>query len=276
MSRRCRTSSAPAVRRFAERGGALIATGVTSLYTEGGDARPDFALADLFGAQPHRAARTAEPPRVRRTRYLRLTPEQRGHAVLAGFDETDILAFGGTLEPLRIDAGATVPLTFIPPFPIYPPETSWMRTPKTDIPGLVLRNAARLRTCPPTSTAATPATICPITRACSPTWSAGLRGAIFRWPSRGAGCWTATSTGSPGGLILHLVNLTNPGTWRAPIDEYFPVGPLDVRVKLPAEVRAQTAQLRVSGGTASVRVENGWAVFRVDTVVDHEVAVLGE
>ncbi len=39
-----------AVRRFVERGGALFATGDSSLYNEWGDPRPDFALADLFGA----------------------------------------------------------------------------------------------------------------------------------------------------------------------------------------------------------------------------------
>ena len=38
------------VRRFVERGGGLIATGQTSLCDEGGDARRDFALGDVFGA----------------------------------------------------------------------------------------------------------------------------------------------------------------------------------------------------------------------------------
>jgi hypothetical protein len=31
------------------------------------------------------------------------------------------------------------------PFPIYPPETAWMRTPKTDIPGLVLNTRGTSR-----------------------------------------------------------------------------------------------------------------------------------
>ena len=38
------------VRRFVERGGTLIATGVTSLYDENGEARADFGLAPVFGA----------------------------------------------------------------------------------------------------------------------------------------------------------------------------------------------------------------------------------
>ena len=53
--------------------------------------------------------------------------------------------FGGTLRPLTVDAGALVPLTFVPPFPTYPPETAWMRQPTTDIPGLVLSERGRAR-----------------------------------------------------------------------------------------------------------------------------------
>lgn len=39
-----------AIRRFVERGGSLIATGASTLYSEWGDPREDFALADLFRA----------------------------------------------------------------------------------------------------------------------------------------------------------------------------------------------------------------------------------
>lgn len=63
-------------------------------------------------------------------------------AVLAGFEETDILGFGGRLEQVALDAGAAVPLTFIPAFPIYPPEFSWMRSADSGQPALVLREAS--------------------------------------------------------------------------------------------------------------------------------------
>ena len=117
-----------AVRRFVAAGGAVIATGVTSLYDEWGDARRDFALADLFGA--HLAGGklgTAEAPERKWAAetahsYLRLAPELRAqvwgpkapgeppaagerHPVLRGFDETDLMAFGGVLESLRLDLG---------------------------------------------------------------------------------------------------------------------------------------------------------------------------
>ena len=32
----------------------------------------------------------------------------------------------------------------------------------------------------------------------------------------------------PGRMILHLVNLTSAATWRAPLEEYIPVGPIRI------------------------------------------------
>ncbi len=36
---------------------------------------------------------------------------------------------------------AKVLLTFIPSFPMFPPETAWMREPRTNIPGLILNES---------------------------------------------------------------------------------------------------------------------------------------
>jgi hypothetical protein len=59
------------------------------------------------------------------------------HPVLKGFELTNILPFGGTLNPLMVDNDSSVIMTFIPEFPIYAPETAWMREPETNIPGLI-------------------------------------------------------------------------------------------------------------------------------------------
>lgn len=61
--------------------------------------------------------------------------------MLKGFEETGSIPYGGTLERLSIDPGRTVPLTFVPDFPTYPPETAWSRQPETDIAGLILRES---------------------------------------------------------------------------------------------------------------------------------------
>ena len=50
--------------------------------------------------------------------------------MLSGFEETDLLAYGGSLTSLQVDRDAIGPLTFVPPFPTYPLETAWMRNRK--------------------------------------------------------------------------------------------------------------------------------------------------
>jgi hypothetical protein len=255
-----------AVRRFVEKGGGLIATGPTSLYTDRGDPRPDFALADLFGAHANGARR---PSAQTVHTYLRVSSR---HEVLKGFEDTDILAFGGQLEPMRVDSGATVPLTFIPAFPIYPPETAWMRTEKTDIPGLILKGRV----------AYLPADLDRRYARENLPDHADLLANLVRWASggripldvRGGGLVDCHLYRQPGRVILHLVNLISAGTWRGPIDELIPIGPLQVRVQLPRDVKARSAQLLVSGVHATVGVKDGWATFEVKSILDHEVAVI--
>jgi hypothetical protein len=289
-------AQAAALRRFVQNGGSLVATGQTGMYDEWGDPRSEMALADLF-----RCRRGAPAPRLRDVprqapqgehTYLRLSPELRArvdgpkagdeppavgerHAVLRGFDETDILPYGGTLSPLTVDPGAIVPLTFVPPFPTYPPETSWMRQPKTDIPGLVLSEHGRARV------AFMAADIDRrYAREHLPD-HARLLGNLARWTAgslpltvEGPGLIDCHLYQQPGRLVLHLVNLTSEGTWRAPIDEFIRVGPFTVSVRVPAGTSRARARLLVSAGDAPVRVQSGMATFGIDGILDHELVVL--
>ena len=226
--------------------------------------------------------------------YLRLHPEFRArvwgpksgkepaptgerHPVLRGFEETDILAFGGTLQPLRTDPGAVVPLTFIPEFPVYPPETSWMRQTDTGIPGLVLSDH------PKGGRVAYLAADLDrrYTREFLPD-HANLLANLVRWAAgdniplsvQGAGLLDCHLYQQPGRLILHLVNLTNSGTWRSPLDELIPVGPFKVKVKLPQGVPGRSARLLVSTATLPAAARQGWVEFEVKSVLDHEVVVI--
>jgi hypothetical protein len=76
-------------------------------------------------------------------------------------------------------------------------------------------------------------------------------------------------------MILHLVNLTSEATWRAPLDELIRVGPFKVKVRLSQPVANPRARLLVAGIRRPVRLEAGMAVFDVESIVDHEVAVIG-
>lgn len=281
-------SQCAAVRRFVEKGGGLIASGGASLCDESGDSRGDFALADLFGLNAPANARRRPPGRTLHT-YLRLHPELRArvwgpkagdeppitgerHAVLSGFEETDIIPFGGLLEELKTAPGVIVPLTFVPEFPIYPPETAWMRVPESGIPGLVLNNRVAylaadldrrfaLENLPDHGDL-----LANLIR-----WAAGGR---IPLSVEGRGLVDCNLYTQPSRLILHVVNLTSAATWRAPIHELIPVGPLSVRVRLPEGVRGGTVRFLVSGGSAATRRSGGWAGFALKSVLDHEVMVI--
>jgi hypothetical protein len=276
------------VRSFVEKGGGLIASGASSLYNGSGGSRGDFALADLFGAHAGAKARAGSPARTSHT-YLRLHPELRArvwgpkagdepppagerHPVLRGFEETDLIPYGGLLEPLKVDPGVTVPLTFVPEFPVYPPETAWMRQPKTDIPGLVLKGrvaylAADLdRRFARDNLPDHGDLLANLVR-----WAAGDR---IPLSVEGRGLVDFNLYTQPGRLIMHAVNLTSAATWRAPIHELIPVGPLAVKVRLPDGVRGQRARLLVAGGAATPKLAGGWASFEIQSVLDHEVVVL--
>jgi hypothetical protein len=289
-----------AVRRFVDHGGGLVATGESSLCSETGEMRADFGLASIFGAHlPDDRQRTDWAVRVRRAAetshtYLRLTPELRGrvygpktgseppitterHPVLHGFDATDILPFGGMLETLNLDAGCDVLATFIPPFPTYPPETSWMVEPRTTISGLIVRTTragARIVFMPADLDRR-------FARDNLPDHGDLLANAV-RWAARGDLPLDVEGPGfidchlyqQAGRLILHLVNLTNAGTWRAPVYELIRVGPLRVQVKLPEGMRGENVHSLVSGRKISATAQRGRVSFEVRSLLDHEVVTI--
>jgi hypothetical protein len=287
-----------AVRRFVERGGSLIATGQSSRIDEPGDLRPDFALADLFGAHVIRSASAADSRRwaiEEQQSYLRLNPEiasraygpGRGnerpangerHPVLKGFDATDILQFGGGLEPLRVESEATVLMTFVPAFPVMPPEAAWMREPSTDIPGLIVNESAgRGRVI------FMPADLDRRYGRDNLPDHANLLANLVRWAGRdsfplqveGPGLIDCHLYQQQHRLVLHLVNLTNAGTWRASVDELVPVGPLKVRVRLPKEGGGEGIQCLVSKQRVNSMTKDGWVEFNLPSILDHEVVVIG-
>ena len=301
-------AQAASLRRFVQRGGSLLATGQTSLYTEWGDRRPDFALADLFkchtqsetpgvrtgggrGSSGDPSAAFAPSPAGHT--YLRLSPEWRAqvdgpragdepkpvgyrHPVLLGFEETDILPFGGTLSALRVDSGTTVPLTFVPPFPTYPPETAWMREPSSDIPGLILAEHGKSRV------AYMPADLDRrYAREHLPD-HARLLANVVRWTADNTIPLTVDGTGlidchlyqQQHALVLHMVNLTSEATWRAPVDELIRVGPFKVSIRVPRLLPHRLARLLVGGGTRPLLGDYPAAIFEIPSILDHEVVVI--
>jgi hypothetical protein len=58
------------------------------------------------------------------------------------------------------------------------------------------------------------------------------------------------------------------------MDELIPIGPVRVRVRLPSDVSGRALRLLVSGRRPALEVRDGWAGFPLESILDHEVAVI--
>jgi hypothetical protein len=289
-------AQAAGIKRFVERGGGLMATGKSSLYDDWGDRRSDYALGDLFGVHATESSGAGTGNQAGETfhTYLRLYPELRKyadgpktglepalhgvrHPVFKGFNETDILSFGGNLEAVKTDPGTEVLLTFIPAFPIYPPETAWMRQPVTDIPGLILNTTAG-----GSRITFLPADLDRQFGRYNLPDHGNLLANLIRWTAKDnipilvecAGMIDCNIYQQKKCMILHLVNLTNPAAWRQPMEDYLPVGPVKIRIRLQGNLNGKYIRLLVEDQMISHAVENGWIQFTINSISDHEVVVI--
>jgi hypothetical protein len=291
-----------AVKAFAAQGGSVIATSETSLYGEHGDRRTDFGLAGLFGIHrktgSHGAQEAANPDIETSARhtYLRLSPELRAtvhgpkdrtaavtdekrHPLLAGLEDTDTLPFGGYLPVVGTDDGVTVLATFIPDFPIYPPETSWMRNPYSNVPAITVREnaagaklvwfVADLDRCFARDDQFEHARLI----ANAARWMLGERSLLSLDGTHGF--VSASLYKQRGRQIVHLNNRILTSRVPGRQNELIPIGPVTLRIRRGVDA-ARTAKvtLRVSGQPASVRSEGSELVIEAGTILDHEVIVI--
>jgi hypothetical protein len=240
--------------------GRLVVTGESGLYDEWGDRRDDWALGDLLGVR-HAGKRLGDGTvtdweNYDSHSYLRI--EDR--SVFDG--DTDVLPFGGQLEVVEADKPA---LTWIPPFPIYPPEKSWMEEPRSDVPALVLGER----------TAYIAADLDRLYAKHHHPDHGKLLANLVRHddiPLRvdGAGVLDCQLYRQGDRHILHLVNLDQGGAWRGRLEEFTPAGPFTVSLR----VSGSRARLLVSGDEVDVKEQDGWITVEVDRITDHEVVVL--
>jgi len=287
-----------AIKKFINDGGSIIATGESSLYNEWGDKRDDYALGDIFGAhylkdENNKTDEDKLAGNVFHT-YLRLLPELRAkvdgpkngmepvilgerHAILAGFEETDIVPFGGQLRNIKLDGGTEVLLTFVPQFPVYPPETAWMREPVTNIPGLVVRSTEAGG-----KIVFVPADIDRQYAINNHPDHANLIRNIVKWISgdnvllsvEGKGLIDIHLYQQKDRLVMHLVNLTSDATWRQPLEEYISVGPFEIKIRLPEKIRGKDVELKVTDKKLKGNVVDGWTSFTLESLLDHEMVII--
>ena len=153
-----------------------------------------------------------------------------------------------------------------------------MREPKTNIPGLILRSTTQ-----GSRIVFAPADLDRRFGRDNLPDQGNLLANIVRWAVKdelplvveGPGLIDCHLYSQPGRLILHLINLTNAGTWRQPVDELIPVGPLHVLVRLHPNFAGNQVRSLVTGKRIASSVTNGWARFVVEVIRDQEVLVLG-
>jgi hypothetical protein len=263
------------LRGYVRRGGSLLATYETSLYDEWGRRRKDFGLADLFGARFN--GRVEGPMR---NSYLQLEKDpatSRFHPVLKGLEDAGRIING----VWRVDASPAgmypnPPLTLIPSYPDLPMEVVYPRQPRTDIPGVFLRQISNSRVVyfPWDIDRAFWEVLCV-------DHGMLLRNAI-EWAAHeerpvtvtGPGVLDVTVWRQKDSLTVHLVNLTNPMMMKGPFREAIPVGAQQVRLKFPAGARAKKVQLLVSGVTPRVEEAGGYLTLTVPSVLYHEVVAV--
>jgi hypothetical protein len=263
-----------AIRAYVDRGGSVLATFTSSLFNEFGERRTDFGLADLFGVSFN--GRIDGPMQ---NSYLNLDPDPstgRRHPILAGLDQAARIVNGVFRIDVRPTAAFPSPLTLVPSYPDLPMEDVYPRVARTDTRELYLRDLGRSRV------AYIPWDIDRTFWDVMCVDHLQLLRNTIRWALNepppveveGPGVLDVTIWRQQRSMTVHLVNLTNPMMMKGPIRETFPVGPLRVNVRVPADVRVTKVQLLTAGTTLSARPRDGVLAVTVPSVELHEVMAI--
>ena len=267
--------------RFLDRGGNLVMTGQSAMRDAEGELKSESRLWEKLGLKMGKTFYGASGDQTANWEYYGmhnylLLPEKR-HEVLNGFAETDILAFGGGFYEVESTGTLKQVAGYIPAFPIYPPEFSWIRETKPEV-GTIF--AGTLETGSKVVYFAADIDRC-FGREHLPDHRELLLNAVryaaggrFPMMVEGPGQLDCTIYRQPGRRIVHLVNMTggilNPGY----CEEIFPVGP--VTVSLPWSSDVPSVRLTVGSETPEVRCEDGTLQITISKLAEHQMIVIEE
>jgi hypothetical protein len=257
------------IRQYAAAGGSVLATFETSRYNEWGDARRDFALADLFGASV--AGEIIGP---HSNSYARI--EQR-HPVLKDFEGTALLPGAESRVPIKALEQSPLVLSVVPYYPAFPPEMVYARTLRTDEPAAILRQKGNSR-------AAYFAGDIDRTfwRSGNTDLSQLIQNAV-RWvlgDSRqpvsvtGEGMTETFAWETAVGYALHILNYTNPNMTRGFVRRFYAIGPQQVEFEVAAGKRISSVRALHAGRALAFKQSGRTVSFEVPSVVDYEVIAL--
>lgn len=263
---------AAALRAYAERGGSLLATFETGLYDENNKPRDNFALASLFGIDRAGAPKHAVPsPQDPMSSVHLQSLKQRG-PINAGFEDTEWI--GGPVWSVPLKSVSNPVATVIEPYPVYPPESVYMREPITDMPSVVVRETGNARLA----------------------YFAGDNDASYwrldnldlgrqltntiRWMLRDTNCVTVDGDGlievfaweTEVGFAVHMVNYNGPNAFRGRMRYPVTLGPQRVRLNLPRDAKVRNGTLLKAQKPLTFQQKGRSIEFTVPALQLYEVA----
>jgi hypothetical protein len=90
----------------------------------------------------------------------------------------------------------------------------------------------------------------------------------------GAGLVDVVAWNDREAIVVHLVNLTNPMAMKGPYREFVPVGQQQVKLRLPQNLKAQSAKLLVAEKEVAINHSDGVMTVTVSSILDHEIVVI--
>jgi hypothetical protein len=270
---------AGALERFVDRGGSVFACGETGIFDSGGEERQRSRLEALLGlrfgapggVKPNEAS--WENPVLHN--YLRIEAEDS--PVFAGIKNTAIIPMGGAFREIVPEKGVKALASYIPPFPIYPPEFAWTSVPKTDKPviteydtrkgGKVIYAAWDLDAV--YGRAALPdhgdlignialyllGDNLPLRVACD----AYIDFKVYRQENR---------------LIIHLINSNHTGFAQGYAEKNLPVGPVRITIKLPGFDPLGAAGTEDGESVGMSRNRGGGFTISIDRLAVHQLIIV--
>lgn len=259
-------SQCESIRQYVLSGGAIVATGETSLYDENGIERKNFGLSDLFGCDYAGAV-----DKKVANAYISVDGP---HPLTLGLDDTPRIAGGTRIVRIK-PAGeqSRAPLRLIRSYPQQPAEEAYPREPTSDVPMVFARPFGKGRV------VYFPFNLDQLF------WEQAardhfilLRNAVA-WASNnqqpmtvsGAGLLDVSYFRQAKSVAAHLVNLNNPSALKGYMHETVPVGPFSVSLDLPGGARPIKVRLLEAEKDAVFRRDRDRLIVTVPRVALHEV-----
>lgn len=259
-------SQCESIRAYVRNGGAIVATGETSLCDEMGVERKNFGLADLFACDY-----AGHVDRKVENSYISI---EGPHPLTVGLDDTPRIV-GGTriVQTKPRSAQSRYPLRLIRSYPDQPAEQAYPREPTSDIPMAYAQAFGKGRI------VYFPFNLDQVF------WEQSARDHLYllrnavasatgeRQPVTvdGAGLIDVSYWRQDKSLAVHLVNLNNPSAMKGFMHDTVPVGPFVAKLEIPAGARVGRVRLLEVEQDARFSREGDRIVVHVPQVNVHEV-----